>query len=59
MRTGWLPAVPFDEAFSNVDTAIRSTLNKWKQELASGELHRLKQEHQRQRRSGRGFDVGW
>ena len=58
VRTGWLPAVPFHEAFSNVDNAIRATLNQWKQGLAPGELHRLKQEHQRQRRSGKGFDLG-
>ena len=52
VQEGRLPAYPVDEALANVDAAISAALDRWKRELSPGELHRLKQEHLRQRRGG-------
>ena len=59
VQEGRLPAYPVHEAFNNVDGAVRAALDQWKQRLPPGELHRLKQEHIRQRSGGGGsLDIG-
>lgn len=56
VQEGRLPAYPVDEALANVDAAISAALDRWKRELSPGELHRLKQDHLRQRRGSRSPD---
>ena len=50
VKGGQLPLGSFEEAFANVDDAVRSALNQWKQQLPTGELHRLKQQYQQRRK---------
>ncbi|WP_420638912.1 hypothetical protein [Candidatus Poriferisocius sp.] len=45
-------ATPFGDVIARVDAAIEGAQAVWKQQLAPGDLHRLKQEHQFDRRRG-------